>query len=55
MKTATVKFTVNVNDSFHLYKYLNEFLRTSFREFANSHNIIDYEIKDDKENTNNSS
>lgn len=38
--------TVEATDDFHKDKQLNEFLRTSYREFAASHNVLDYEVLD---------
>jgi hypothetical protein len=44
LNKAMVIVSVDAEDEFHFYKQLNEFLRNSFREFAATHNIQDYEI-----------
>ena len=41
-----VKFEVLGSNDFQGYKHLNEFLRTSYREFAATYGIIDFEVKE---------
>ena len=34
------------SNEYKINKAINEFLRNSYREFANTHGIVDYEVKD---------
>lgn len=35
------------SNEYKINKAINEFLRNSYREFANTHGIVDYEVKDE--------
>jgi hypothetical protein len=39
-----VDFTIYAKDEFHLQRQLNSFLAQSYREFAASYNIMDFEL-----------
>ena len=47
--TVTVKFDILGSDEYQTSKYINEFLRIAFREFAATHNILDYEVINDND------
>jgi hypothetical protein len=42
--TVPVDFTIYAKDQFHLQKQLDAFLAQSYREFAASYNIMDFEL-----------
>ena len=44
IEKIVVTFEVAGNNEYQKTKNINEFLRNSFREFAASYNVIDYEV-----------
>ena len=49
MKTKKVVVEFELLDAceYKINKWINEFLRISYREFAPSYNIIDYKVEDE--------
>ena len=44
--SLTVELDVVGLDSYQVTKKVNDFLRTSIREFGNTHSVVNYEIKE---------